>query len=125
MCNPAMSEFELAILSVRATERPIHGDAIGYGRHGKDPIADGPDAIVILGQSADRIATRVGGVIPRAIVVDGPVHELQVAIRTHCINIEEIRQRKLSDAEFDPAQGYAGSECKEARLLVGSLIRQA
>ncbi len=111
--HEAAAQFELAVLAMRAAERPIHIDAVGNDGHGKDAIAHGPDAIVVLGHAADGVSARVGGVIPGAVVVHGPVHELQMAVSAGAVNVEKVRQRELADTKLHAPYGHAGRQRKK------------
>ena len=78
--DKAVPQLELAILGVGAAEGPVHVNAVGHGGHGEEAIAQAPYLVVVLCHGAHCIAARIGGVIPGAVVVYCPVHELQVAV---------------------------------------------
>lgn len=123
--HEAAVQLEFAVLAVSAAEGPVQVDAIGYDGHSEDAVAKRPGAVVVLGHSPYGVAARVGGVVPGAVVVHGPVHELEVAVGADIVEIEEIRQRHLAQAKFDAADGNAGRQSKEVRLLADDVVREA
>src|SRR6266568_7389768 len=78
--NEAMAQFKLAVLAMGTAESPVHVDSVGDDGHGEEAVANGPGAIVIFGHGSDSVSARVGGVVPRAVVVCGPIHELEMAV---------------------------------------------
>src|SRR5581483_542926 len=74
----------------------------GHERFGE---TESPVAIFIVEDGSDGVSARVGGVVPGAIVVDGPVDELEVRVGAGGVQIEKIRHAELADAEFETATG--------------------
>ncbi len=72
--------FELDVLAVGAMEVVLEVDAVGDGGHGGEAIAHGEVVEHELGDGGVGVAAGVGGVVPRAAVVGGPVQELQVRV---------------------------------------------
>ena len=103
-----MTQFELAVLPVGAAEGPVEVDSVGYDGHGEDAVAKSPFGIDIFDQATDCVAASVGGVIPCAVVVDGPIHELKMAVGSDGIDVEEIGQGHLASAKLDAANRHAG-----------------
>src|SRR6266567_3832339 len=68
-------QFEFAILSMRATECPVHIDTVGDDRHSEDAVAQAPRSVVVFRNAADGVAARVRRIIPRAVVIDSPISE--------------------------------------------------
>ena len=103
-----------------AAEGPVHVDAVGHNWHGEEAVAKAPCAVVILGHAAHGVAARVGRVVPGAVVVHGPVHELQMAVGADGVDVKEIRQRHLADPQLHAALGHAsGRSERPGRLLRG------
>ena len=117
----AVPYFELAVLGVGAAEGPVHVNAIACDGHGEEAVSQTPDFVVVLGHAAHGVSAGVGGVVPGAVVVNRPVHELQVAVGAWAVDVEEVGQRHFADAELDAAHGDAGGQRKGARFLAGGL----
>jgi hypothetical protein len=99
----AFAQLELPVLAVGTAEGPIEIDAVGDDGHCRDAVARRPDTVVVFKHSANRVTARVRGVVPCAVVVDGPVGELQMAVRANGIQIENIRKTHLPHANIEPA----------------------
>ena len=65
---------------------------------------------VVLDHGGVGVTAGVGGVVPGAVVVDGPVHELEVLVGTIGVEIEEIGETELAEPDFDAALGKPGEE---------------
>ena len=98
------------VLAVGATERPVEVDAVGDGGHQRQAVARGPVAIDELGDCAVGVAAGVGRVVPRAVVVGGPVEELEVGVGAAEVEVEEVGQAHLADVELDAALGDSGGK---------------
>ncbi len=90
----------------------VEVDAVGDGGHEGEEIAAGEESVVVLGDGSDGVAAGVGGVVVGAVVVDGPVHELEMAIGADGVDIEEVGDAELADAEIDAAFGDLAGERK-------------
>ena len=121
----ALAQLELAVVGVGAAEGPVQVDAVGDDGHGEEAVAQAPDAVVVLGHAAHGVAAGVGGVVPGAVVVHGPVHELEVGVGADVVDVEEIGQGHLAQAELDAAGGNLGGEREEIRILGDGLIGKA
>ena len=78
------AQLELPVLAAGLAQIPVEVDAVGDGRHQRESVAGRPVLIVVLGDGGVGVTAGIGGIVPRAIVVDGPVHELQVAVASRC-----------------------------------------
>ena len=125
IAQQALAQLELAVLGVGAAEGPVEVDAVGHGGHGEEAVAEAPAAVVVLGHAAHGVAASVGGVVPGAVVVHGPVHELEVAVGADVVDVEEVGQGHFADAELDAAHGDAGRQREEAWLLGDGLAGEA
>ena len=85
-----VAELELEVLAAGAAEVPVEVDAVGDGGHQGEGVAGGPGVVVVLGDGAVGVAAGVGGVVPGAVVVDGPVQELEVGVGAGAVDIEEV-----------------------------------
>jgi len=56
---------------------------------------------LVLDDGAVGVAARVGGVVVGAVVVDGPVHELHVAVGAGGVDVEDVGRRHLADAQLE------------------------
>ena len=79
--NPTMAQLKLAILPICTAERPVQIDAVGDDGHCKNSVAQAPVEVVIFNKATYRVAARIRRVVPRAVVIHRPVHELQMAVR--------------------------------------------
>ena len=82
---------------------PFEIDAVGYFRHQSFGKTHAPVSILIFNYQAVSIAARVGGVVVGAVVVDGPVRELEMAVAADRVDVEEVRHAELPRADFNVA----------------------
>ena len=87
---------------MRLPHLPHQIDSVRNLGHESFAEAEAPIAVFIIGGKADGVAACVGGIVPGAVVVDGPVGELKVCIRAHRINVKEVRHAELAKADFQP-----------------------
>jgi len=77
--------------------------------------------VVVLENCAVGVAARVCGVVVRAIVVHGPVEELQVAVAAECIQVEEIGHAEFAEAKLDPPRRNGSGEMELVPILFDAL----
>src|SRR6202521_1569715 len=65
--------------------------------------AETPVAVLVIRHDAHGIAARIGGVVPGAVVVHGPIGELKMRIGADRIQIEEVRHAELAETNFEAA----------------------
>lgn len=98
-----MAEFELVVFRVGLPGLPNEIDSIGDLGHKAFAETESPIAIFVVREEADGVAASVGSVIPGAVIVDGPVHELVAGVGADLVDIEEIGHAELAEAEFEAA----------------------
>ena len=81
--------------------------------------------VVVLDEAADGVAAGVGGVVPRAFIVDGPVEELQMAIGENLIHVEDVGQTHFAGAHFKSTDGYLRGQAEVAAVRFAHFIRKA
>ena len=81
--------------------------------------------VVVLGHAAHGVAASVGGVVPGAVVVHGPVHELEVGVGADIVDVEEVGQGEFAEAELDAACGDLRGQREESWILGDGLARSA
>ena len=111
----AVAQFEFHVLAAGAAQVPVEVDAVGDGGHQGEAVAGGPGFVVVLGDGGVGVAAGVGGVVPCAVVVGGPVQELQVAVGADAVEVEDVGQAHLADAEFEAAFGDLSGERERRR----------
>src|ERR1700751_561659 len=99
------ARFEFKICGAGAGDVCVEIDSVRDFGHQRFGEANGPPMIVVFEDHAVGVAARVGGVVVGAIVVDGPIEELEVAVVAVGIEIEEIRHGEFSYANFDAPRG--------------------
>ena len=80
--NHAAAKFVFEILCVDLPGPPYEIDTIGDFRHEGFGETESPVAVFVVGGEADGVAASVGGIVPGAVVVDGPVDELEDECRS-------------------------------------------
>ena len=105
-----MAELVFPVLAVGAGEGPVERDAVGDDGHSEDAVAGAPVAVIVFKQTADGVAAGIGGVIPRAVIVDGPVEKLEMAVSGDIVHVHEIVRTHLADAGFEAANRNLGGE---------------
>ena len=80
LAEQRLTQLELPVLPTRTAQIPFQVDTIGNGRHQRHSVTRRPDLIVVLGDDGIGVTTGVRRVVPCAVVIDGPVHELQMAV---------------------------------------------
>ena len=116
-----VTPFGFKILTARTLQVPVVVDAVGDGGHEGDRIARGEVAVIVLDDGGVGVAASVGGIVPRAVVVGRPVHELEMAIGTDSIEVEEVGEAKLANAEFEAALGVLSRQGEWAATGFGEL----
>ncbi len=101
--NQAVAEFVFEIFRVDLPGLPDEIDSVGDFRHESFGEAESPVAVFEVGGEADGVAAGVGGVVPGAVVVGGPVDELEVSVGADGVDVEEIRHAEFAEAEFETA----------------------
>jgi hypothetical protein len=64
--------------------------------------------IVKLGDRAHRVAAGVGGVVVRAVVIDGPVQKLEMAVAADRVYVEKVDRAELPGAQLEPSYRNIG-----------------
>src|SRR6267154_1681743 len=98
-------EFDLDIFCPGPAHFRIEVNAVGHFRHQRFRKSYRPAPLMKFEHRLKRESSRVGRVVVRAVVVHGPVHELETGVRTVAIVIEEIRHAELPKADLEPALG--------------------
>src|SRR5207237_316937 len=70
-----------------------------------------PAPLVVFKHRGEREPSRVCRIVIRAVVIYGPVHELEAGVCAVCIVVEKVRQAELSEPDFEPAFGKRGKKC--------------
>lgn len=96
-----MMQLDFDVLRMGAAQVRVQVDAVGYFRHQRFHKPHGPMAVVVLHHRGIREAARVRGVIVGAVVIERPIHELQIAVRPVRIHIKKIHQAEFSESNFD------------------------
>ena len=112
--DQAVVFFELEIFGVDVPGLPDQIDAVGDLWHERFDEAEGPVGVVVFDQATDGVAAGVGGVVPGAVVVDGPVEELEVSVGADGVGVEEVGEAEFAEADFDAA---AGKSVEEGELV--------
>ena len=99
-------------------------DAVGDRGHQHLAEAGRPGAVVVFRHQPVRVAARVGGVIVGAVVHDGPVHELEMAVAADRVQVEEIHRAHLAQAQFQAPDGNRGGERQRIARGLGRLLAQ-
>ena len=97
------AQLELQVLPAGSAEVPVEIDSVGDGRHQRERVTCRPVLVVVLGDDAVSVAAGVRGVVPRAIIVDGPVHELEVTVGADAVEVEVVGQADLADVKLEAA----------------------
>jgi len=106
----------MSILRPRSSEVPIELNTVGYLWHEALSEAQSPFSILILNQHAPGVPARVCRVVIAAVVVDSPVHKLEMAVATNRVHIEEVSRAELPGPYLQAADRKQGSERKRSSL---------
>ena len=117
--------FHLVVFPAGSPEIPVEVNAVGNGGHEGDGGAGGPELVVVFGDAGVGVTAGVGGVVPGAIVVHGPVHELEVRVGADIVEIEEVGQAHAAEAEVDAPGGNLRGEGERRPGGVGEVGAQA
>ena len=80
---------------------------------------------MVLGDGGVGVAAGVGGVVPGAVVVGGPVDELEVGVGADGVEVEEVGEAHLADVEIEAALGGLGGEGELGAVDVDELVGEA
>ncbi len=114
--------LQLEVFRARSRDIGVEVDAVRNLRHQCFGESRRAPMIVVFQDGAIGVTARVRGVVVRAIVVDRPVQELQVAVGAPGVQVEEIGQVELSDAELDAARGKGCGQMKLVAVGFDALI---
>ena len=103
---------------------PDQIDAVGDFRHEGFGETESPVAVFVVGGESHGVAARVGGVVPGAVVVGGPVEELEVRIGAHRIDVEEVGHAELAEAEFETAARQFVEEREPGALVLDFIFAE-
>src|SRR4030095_9422930 len=108
--------FHFDDITTSTEDLPIEAYTICDARHSYTGITEGPLASMELMHPAPGIATSVGGVVPGAVVHDGPTHELGARVVRVAVEIEEIGHGETPDGN-----GIAVHRARTAELVSAAL----
>ena len=117
-------QLDLIVLRVRPQNIGVQVRPIRNLWHKGLGEARRPILVLILQHYARRVAARVRRIIPSAVVVHGPVHELQMAIAAHRVLIEVIRHREFADVHFQPAHWLFGLQGNRSAIDLHHLFTE-
>ena len=109
------TDLHLEVLGARARDVPVERDAVGHLRHQRFAEPKRPRRRGVFGNGRVSVAARVGRVVVRPIVVDGPVGELQVAVAAGSVDVEEVGETKLAGADLETPRRHARRESERTR----------
>ena len=122
--DESVTQFVFVIFCVDLPGPPNEIDSICDFGHESFGEAESPVAIFVVGGSADGVTAGVGGIIPGAVVVGGPVDELEVSVGADGVYVEEIGQGELAEAEFEAAARKFFEEGEKAALVFDFIFAQ-
>src|SRR5208337_3292958 len=73
-------------------------------------------AVVIFEHGPVSEPSRIGGIVVRAIVIDGPVHELKIAVGSVGVQIEKVRHAEFAETYFEAAFRQFAKQGKRVAL---------
>src|SRR5262249_10330092 len=114
--NQRRTQLKLQILSSCTPQIEIEIDAIGHFGHQQLPKSDSPARRLVLEKRTVSVATSVGGVVIAAVVVDGPVGKLQMAVGSNLVYVKKIGGSEFSQAKFQSLFRQRSGECQEIPL---------
>src|SRR5437899_3234386 len=106
------ANIEFNILGARAAEVRVKMNAVRDFGHQAFGKADGPAAVVILEHSGESEAPRVRSVIVGPVVVDRPVHELKIGVRTVIVVVEEVGHAEFAETNLQSAHRQPAEQGK-------------
>src|SRR5439155_23452889 len=92
---------------------------LGHHSRGK---AQRPATGVRFDDAAPDLTPPVGSVIVSTVVMHAPVHEMEMAVAAHRIEVKEIRQTKLAHAQVQPPYWQSLSERERTLVADFSLV---
>jgi len=111
------AQFVFEVFGVGLPGLPNKVDSVGDFGHESFGEAEAPVAIFEVGGEADRVAAGVSGVVVGAVVVGGPVDELEVSVGADGIEVEKVGHAEFAEAEFEAAARELVEERQEATLV--------
>ena len=122
MRNKGAANLEFRIFRVGTAEVRVQVRTVSdLGHHGLGK-AQRPATVIIFDDAAPGVTSRVGSVIVSTVVIHGPVHELEMAVAAHRIEVKEIRQTKLAHAQVQPPYWQSLSERERTLVADFSLV---
>ena len=96
-----MVQLEFDIFGAGAGKIGVDVDAVRHLGHQRFRESHGPMAVVVFHHRGIRVAARVRGVVVGAVVVERPIHELEITVRAVRVQIKKIHQAEFSEANFE------------------------
>ena len=115
--NEAVTQFVFEVFGVGLPGLPDEIDPVGDFWHESFGEAEAPVAVFEVGGEADGVAASVSGVVVGAVVVSGPVDELEVSVGANGIEVEKVGHAEFAEAEFEAAARKFVEERQEAALV--------
>src|SRR5580765_6370762 len=104
---------------------PDRIDSVGDLWHESFGEAQPPVAVLVIGGESYGVATRIGGVVPGAIVVGGPVEKLQVGVRADRIDVKEVGHAEFAETNFEAPPRQFIEEGEEAALVLNLFFAES
>src|SRR3984885_6755064 len=119
------AQFKLPILAAGTTQVPFDVDSVGDRRHQSQGVARGPVYVVVFGDDGVGVATSVGRVVPRTVVIDGPVEELKMAVAADRVDVKIVGQAHPADVELETTLGHLSCEGELRSCALDELVSES
>src|SRR5262249_20754545 len=103
--NQPATQLVFEVLCVHLPRSPDQINAICNFGHERFSKAKAPVTVFVVGREADSIAPGIGCVVETAIVIDCPIRELEVSVRSYGIQIKEVWDAELTEANLQATPG--------------------
>ncbi len=95
-----MTQLEFNILRAGAAQVGVEVNAVRHLGHQRFRESHGPMPVVVFHHCGVGKTARIRGIVVGAVIVERPVHELEIAVRAVRVHVEKIHQAEFSEAKF-------------------------
>src|SRR5262249_32596736 len=119
------ARLKLPVLPAGTAQVPVEVYSVSDRGHQRKGVTRAPVSVDVFGDHAVCVATGIRRIIPCAIVVDRPIHKLQMAVAPYAVLIEIVRQAHLANVELEPPFRKLSGEGERRALVFDELTGEA
>ena len=117
-------KLEFGIRAVGLAQIPDKRSAILGAREKHFGESHSPWRALVLGVNSPGVSSRIGGKVIGAVLVDGPVQKLQMAVAAEGVVVEIICDGEFADSQFQTTGGQPGEGGQGPAVAVDGFVAE-